>query len=198
METVLFYILASAAMVAAVAVITRGSPLMSAVWLVICLMCVAGIFALLNSPFLAVLQVLISAGAVMVIFIFVVMLVDLGEEAHRARAINFAKALGAIAAGYLGFILILSIARPPYVSPPASGEAFEAPLTLAGLLLGSYAVPFELAGVLLLVAAVAAVVLAKKKTEHKIPLLCKEGLGEVDHGLPHPTSPYKGEEGRAP
>lgn len=162
METILFYILAAVIVISAIAVITRALALMSAVWLVVCLISVAGIFALLAAPFLAVLQILISAGAVMVLFIFVVMLVDIGEV--RPRLINFGKILGAVAAAYLGFVLVMTIARPPYTEPPLSGDTYESATTMAELLLGRYAVPFELAGVLLLVAVVAAVVVAKKSS----------------------------------
>lgn len=163
MDVIVFYILALFSVIAAVAVITRANPLMSAIWLVACLLAVAGIFALLASPLISVLQVLIAAGAVMVLFLFVVMLVDVGAEGLRARAISFGKVLGAIAAGYLGIVLALAIVRHPYTGAPLSGEAYESPVTLADMMLGRYAVPFELAGVLLLVSAVAAIVLAKKE-----------------------------------
>lgn len=165
METILFYILAGVALFAAAAAITRRSPLMSAVWLVIALLSAAGIFALLAAPLIAALQVLIAAGAVMVLFLFVIMLVDLSEERLRRRLISFGRVLGAIAAGYLALILALAILKPPYEGAPASGASYEAPETIAGMMMGRYAVPFELAGVMLLVAAVAAVVLVKRRSE---------------------------------
>ena len=162
METVLFTILAGFAVVAALATITRRSTLMSALWLVGCLVAVAGIFALLAAPLLAALQVLIAAGAVMVLFLFVVMLVDLGKEGGRARAISFGRILGAMASGYLALILALAIWKPPFLTAPASGPAYESPLTLAQILFSRYAAPFELVGAMMLVAVVAAIVLAKK------------------------------------
>lgn len=166
-ESILFYILAAATIIAALAAITRVNAVMSAVWLVVCLMAAAGIFALLNAPFLAVFQVLIAAGAVMVLFLFVLMLVDEGPEGARARVINFGKVLGALSAAYLGIVLLIAALKSPSQMKPVSGEAFESPLTLGQILFSKYALPFELAGVLLLVAAVAAVVLAKKERSTK-------------------------------
>lgn len=167
METILFYTMAGLAVLSALATITRRGTLMSALWLVACLVAVAGIFALLNAPFLAALQLLISAGAVMVLFLFVVMLVDLGREGRRERMISFGRILGAMASGYLALILALAIWKPPFLTAPASGPAYETPLTLAQILFSRYAAPFELAGVMLLVAAVAAIVLAKKPEERE-------------------------------
>jgi len=163
MESILFYILAATAVIAALATITRRRAFISAVWLVVSLVSIAGIFALLAAPFLAVIQILIAAGAVMVLFIFVIMLVSPASDDARPRIINFGKILGMIAAAYLAIVLILATVRPPFTRAPLSGDAYEAPLTLGRMVFGRYIVPFELAGILLLVAAVAAVVLAKKE-----------------------------------
>lgn len=167
MESILFYILAAAAIFSAAAAITRRSPLMSAIWLIACLLAVAGIFALLAAPFIAALQVLIAAGAVMVLVLFVIMLVDVSRERLRARMISFGRILGAVASAYLALILALAILKPPFLGAPESGASYESPVTIAGLMLGRFAVPFELAGVMLLVAVVAAVVLARKQKRVK-------------------------------
>ena len=163
METAIFYILAASAIFSAILAITRRSPLMSALMLALALLSVSGIFALLAAPLVAALQILISAGAVMVLFIFVIMLVDLGEESSRRRVVSFARILGAAAAGYLALILALAIWKPPFLEAPAGGPSYEAPLTLAQYLTGRYAMPFELSGVMLLAAAIAAVMLSKSE-----------------------------------
>ncbi|HPQ80553.1 MAG TPA: NADH-quinone oxidoreductase subunit J [bacterium] len=164
MNTILFYLLAASAVFSALATITRRSPPASAIWLVVSLLSVAGIFGMLGAPFLAALQVLIAAGAVMVLFLFVIMLVDQGEESLRPRIVSFGRVLGAVASGYLALILILAIWKPPFVEAPKSGAAYEAPLTLALAVVGRYALVLELVGVMLLVAAVAAISLAKRDT----------------------------------
>lgn len=163
MESILFYILAVIGVIAAVAMITRVNPIMSVIWLVVCFLTVAGMFALLAAPLMAVLQILVMAGAIMVLFLFVVMAVDLGPEALPRREMSFGKILGAAACSYLAIVLILAVFRSPAVSPPASGPSYESAATLARLLTAYNLVPFELAGVLLLVAVIAGVVLAKKK-----------------------------------
>lgn len=162
-ETILFYTLAVAAIACALLAITRAGAVMSAMWLVACLSSVAGVFALLDSPFLAVLQILIAAGAVMVLILFVVMLVDETSMPARKRIIVFGKIVGALSAFYLGVVFLLSVFRSSQQTKPASGEAFESVHTLGQLLFGKYALPFELVGALLLTAAVAAVVLAKRE-----------------------------------
>jgi len=90
--------------------------------------------------------------------------------------ISFGRVLGAIAAGYLALILCLAIWKPPFQAAPASGVSYEAPLTLSNLLVSRYAVPFELSGVMLLVATVAAVVLAKKRSSGDRDEKTEEGL----------------------
>lgn len=165
MNGIIFYLIAVMVVFSAAAVITRANPLMSAVWLIVCLIFVAVIFALLQAPFLAVLQVLISAGAVMVLFIFVIMLVDLEAGRLRARWINFAKVLGFAAAAYLAAVFAIAIMRPPFQEAPLSGDFYESPLSLSNLLLSRYVVSFELAGILLLAATVGAIVIAKKRPE---------------------------------
>lgn len=154
--SVLFFMLAGIAVVAAAMMITRRQPRASAICLIVCLLDVAGLFALLGAPLMAALQVLVVVGAVMVLPLIAIMLVDAAGDRSRQRIIGFAQFLGMAAAGYLVCILVLAIWRPPFVESPWSGENFEASTTLAAALLGRYAVPFELAGVMLLAAAVAA------------------------------------------
>ena len=161
MEAVLFYIMALIALVAAVAVISRANPFMSAIWLAVCFLSLAVLFALLAAPLIAVVHVLLSTGSVVVLFLFVIMLTEHGER--KRRIMSFGKILGAAAASYLAMVLIVAIVRAPHIKMPISGEAFEAPANVGYVLLGRYLVAFELIGVLILAAAVAAVTLAKKR-----------------------------------
>lgn len=163
MESIIFYFLAACAVISAIAAITRISPLMSAVWLLASLLSSAGLYALLSAPLVAAIQIIIVAGAVMVLIVFVVMLTDLGPDGLRPRTIKFSKVLGAAAAAYLAIVMILAVAIPPFVQPPASGDYYESPMTLGSIIFSRYAATFELAGVMLLAAAIAVVVIGKKE-----------------------------------
>lgn len=158
-----FYALAAWSLFAAAAAITRRSPLAGALWLVGCLIGIAALYAVLTAPLVAMLSLLIAAGAVMVLIIFVLMLIDLGPGARRPRRITFARIVGALAAAYLALVMSLSVARPPFASPPESGAFFQSPLTLGRILMDRYLLPFELAGFMLLAAAVALVTIAGRR-----------------------------------
>lgn len=158
---ILFYIFAAWAVFAALAAVSRARPLMSALWLMMCLLSLAGLFALLAAPLIAALQVLISAGAVMVLILFVVMLIDPSAEFVRPRLIRFGKILGAAATVYLAIVMAIAVAAPPFVQAPATGDYYRSTVTTGLFVLKRYAVPFEMAGILLLVAAVAAISMGK-------------------------------------
>ncbi len=163
MEAILFYILASVAVIAALLVITRANPISSALMLVVCFLASAGIFAMLGATFLAVLQVLLYAGAIMVLFVFVIMLIQTDPKDLKKRQMTFGKLLGAAAAVYLAIVLGIAVWRPPFIAAPQAGEAFLTPSTIGHQLLTTYVLPFEILSVLLLIAIIGAVVLAKKK-----------------------------------
>jgi len=163
MYPILFYILATVAVVAALALITRTNPLMSAVSLVVCLLSISGLFALLSAPILAVMWVLIMAGSVTMLFTYAIFMVDPNPNAGRRRIIHFGRILGAISAAYLAIVVAIAIMRPPFVDAPLTGEAFESASTLGRMIFSGYMVPFELAGILLFVAAVAAVIMLRRK-----------------------------------
>lgn len=162
MAEVLFYILAVAAFGSALTAITRRSPLSSALWLVLCFLALAGLFVLLAAPLIAALTVLIVAGAVMVLIVFIVMLVDVHSELRRERLVRFGRILGAAGAVYLAMVMVVSVAAPPFAEAPHTGEYYSSAQTLGLLVLKRYGLAFEIAGVLMLAASVAAVVIVKK------------------------------------
>lgn len=159
---ILFYILALSAMVTAAMAISRRSPLSCALWLVLCFLSLAGLFALVAAPLIAALQVLISAGAVMVLVLFVIMLVDVEAESKRVRLLRFGKILAAAGAAYLAIVITIAVAAPPFVEAPTTGEYYRSTATLGLFLLKKYAVAFEMTGVLLLAACVAAIAVVKR------------------------------------
>jgi NADH-quinone oxidoreductase subunit J len=184
MTEAVFYILAVFAVVAAVATITQRNPVASAMWLVGAMFALAGIYVLLNAQFIGAIQVLVYAGAIMVLFLFVIMLLNLGHDAGDLRRWPaWAVALVVVSAiatpllalrGYTPQRLAAdAVGAVPWADPavalPAGQAALQATAergvvgAIAVPLFQQYLVPFEITSVLLLTAAVGAVVLAKRK-----------------------------------
>ena len=136
------------------------NPVTSAMFLVLTICSMAGLFVLLNAFFLAAVQVLVYAGAVMVLFLFVIMLLDLKEE-ERRKLRKFTVGLGAVAVAAIAGILIKATLS---AVPLAAGKAVEGntkPLGVA--LFTQYLLPFEILSILLLVAMVGVILLSKKE-----------------------------------
>jgi NADH-quinone oxidoreductase subunit J len=165
----LFWMFAGVAVASAVLCITRTSPLASALWLIMTLFQVAALFVMLDAQFLAVLQVLVYAGAIMVLFLFVIMLLNLGRLSVSDIKGPVGLAVAAFLAGALGLqlFMVARTAPPADVSLPTGAlAAVEQTQGLVGAvarpLFSTYLVPFEITSVLLLAAIVGAVVLAKR------------------------------------
>ena len=170
MEAVLFYLFAIGVLGAGVQVIFRRNPIYGALSLVGCFFFLAGIYLLLSAPLIAILQIMIYAGAVMVLFVFVIMLLNLKEEEMGEARLTFWKgaglvavvsAVGAIAWQGLGEayphgLLIDNAIR-------LSGAGFGGVKAVGRTLYLASVLPFEVTSLLLLVAVVAAVVIAKGK-----------------------------------
>ena len=166
---ILFWTFAGIAVLSAALCITRRNPVASALWLVVVLFQLAALFVMLDAQFIAVLQVLVYAGAIMVLFLFVIMLLNLGRLTAGDMKAPAGLAIGALLAGALGLQLFILIrAAPPNdVSlPPGALEAAMRTQGLVGVvarpLFTDYLVPFEITSILLLAAIVGAVVLAKR------------------------------------
>ena len=164
-EDVLFYVFAALTLLCAVLVIANPfsrSPVTSAMFLVLTIISMSGLFVLLHAFFLAAVQILVYAGAVMVLFLFVIMLLDLKEEARR-KIKFFGLAAGLVSVGGIVsiFIKALASAKPGVDSPKLEGETYA----LGKLLFTQYTLPFEIVSVLLLVAMVGVILLSKKKLE---------------------------------
>ena len=167
MEVTLFYILAAMVLVFAVLTVTARSPVRSAVYLISTLIGVAGLFLLQGAEFVAAVQILVYVGGIMVLFLFVIMLVNIREslaQATMARQWKTGVVIGLVLAAELVFFLVTGAAL--FQEAGAEDAVAQAPAmnteSVGNLLYTTYLLPFEIASVLLLVAIVGAVVLARK------------------------------------
>ena len=170
MTATFFWIFGGIAIGSALLCITRRNPIASALWLVVTLFALAALFVLLDAQFIAVLQVLVYAGAIMVLFLFVIMLLNLGRPGPTDIKGPVGLLTGAALAGALLFQLkVLGQTTLPsgIQLPPGTVAGIQQQQGIVGSvanpLFGAYLIPFEIASVLLLAAIVGAVVLAKRK-----------------------------------
>ncbi len=161
-----FYYLAAASIASAGLAVTRRSPVHSMLWVLALFIHVAGIFLLADAEFLAAVQVIVYAGAILVFYLFFIMLLDLPSESARSR---FGAHWPLGAAGGVVFAALTWYANrsglEPATDPAAAGERGLGTLSAIGTaLFGQFALPFEIASLILLAAIVGSVVIAKRKT----------------------------------
>jgi NADH-quinone oxidoreductase subunit J len=160
---ILFYICAAIAVLAALNVILQRTPVYSALSLIVVLCALAVVYLQLGAEFLAVIQVIVYAGAIVVLFVFVIMVLNAGREvpSHRSK---MAKWLGAplIAAFLIEMLMVIWDQFPPTGAHPAA-PMDGSPTAVGQLLFRNYSLPFEVTSILILVAILGAVVLAKKE-----------------------------------
>jgi NADH-quinone oxidoreductase subunit J len=166
-QAIAFYTLSALILGFAVLVITARSTVHSVLFLVIDFLFVAGLYVLLGAQFLAIIQVLVYAGGIVVLYLFVVMLVNLKRppEAHRDK--RRLTRLG-VALAVVVLIEITAIALYGYVGPiptqAAAGPLAASNVEQVGMMLYTdYLIPFEMASMLLLVAMIGAIILAKRE-----------------------------------
>ncbi len=162
--TFFFYFLSAVAVVSAILVITRRNPVHSALSLIMTLLSLAGLYLMLYAPFVAGVQIILYAGGIMVLFLFVIMLVNI-ERAQREFVFNHQWHVGLIAALALGVMLFFVYQKGSSIFPanPTALPEQNNTQQVGLLLFQSYLLPFEIASLLLLVAIVGAVVMAKKR-----------------------------------
>ena len=170
MTTALFWFFAGLAIVAAFLCVTRRSPVASALWLVLSMFSLAAIYVLLDAHFIAAVQVMVYAGAIMVLFLFVIMLLNLGADSST----DMVGWPGRVIAGVLAVVMVIELWAVRQMLPDAgltlpAGELQRmtqeqgAVTLVAEPLFRDYLVPFEITGVLLLAATAGAIVLAKRR-----------------------------------
>jgi len=164
---VLFWLFAAILAVSALGMITVRNPVHAALLLVLCFFTSAAIWLLIEAEFLAVVLILVYVGAVMVLFLFVVMMLDINVEEVRARVTRYAL-LGGIVAGVVVFEIVSvvwtrSLGLDVTTGAQAQPATYSNTAELGKLLYTDYVYPFELAAVLLLIAIVAAISLTMRK-----------------------------------
>jgi NADH-quinone oxidoreductase subunit J len=164
-EAVLFYVLAAALIGFGILVITRTNPIASAMAMVGTFSGLAGLYAMLNARFLSIIQILVYAGGIMVLVIFVIMLLNLEPaDLQKMKFKNFTLALSLIGVGALivSPILFCAIPNKDWANLPVS-EEFGSMASVGAKIFSDYLFPFEMLSLVLLTAVVGALVLAKRK-----------------------------------
>lgn len=167
-ETGFFILLAVLSVITAILVIVQRNPVASAIFLIINFFCLAGIYLMLNAQFIAIIQILVYAGAIMVLFLFVIMLLNLEKEKRPVVKHKLSKFLGVVLGivllGLIGMIFnsaLLEGSKGNY--PPEKVAALGNTEVVGRLLFTEFLLPFEITSVLLLVAIIGAIVLAKRQ-----------------------------------
>ena len=161
METVLFILFGAIAVCGAVMVVTRKHPMASALYLILTLFAVAALFVLRQAHFLAAIQVIIYAGAVVVLFVFVIMLINVPEDRLPVERATTVRVLGVLAAGF--FILESAVLARRYSMPTGPAAEVGTVEAVGRALFTDYLLAFEITSVLLLAAVIGAIALAKRK-----------------------------------
>lgn len=164
--SILFFVFAVLAIAGGLGMLISRNPVNSALWLILNLFCIAGLYLTLNATFIAVVQILVYAGAIMVLFVFVIMLLNL-SELPKLRIVDWRRVLAfAVGVGILGQLAYViaaaldALPQPVTLEQAAEGGSVD---VLAKALFTQYAFPLEVIGILLLVATIGAVMLAKRR-----------------------------------
>ncbi len=163
MPDILFYLFAGLSLIGAVQVLCRRNPMNAAVSMVVTVLSIAVLYILLSAYFIAAAQMIVYAGAIVVLFIFVIMLLNLSAKEIGRRRYTLFKAFAAFVAAAVGVSLLPGVrGAPRAISEQPIDPSFGSAKTVGRLLFGEFLLPFELTSILILAAMVAGVVLAKR------------------------------------
>jgi NADH-quinone oxidoreductase subunit J len=166
-QWLIFLGMAFVSIVSSLLLITRKNPIHSALYMVLILLCVAVLYILLHSPFIAIIQVVVYAGAIVMLIVFVIMLLDLETELRSKRKIVYSKVMGGfLAVLFLFGILYTVVAKSP-TGQTGSYTADKMATNVKAVgesLFTTYLFPFEIVSILLVAAIIGAVILSKKRT----------------------------------
>ncbi len=158
----LFWALTAMALFSALLVITSKNPVYSVLWLIVTFFTISGHYLLLNAQFLAIVNIIVYAGAIMVLFLFVIMLMNLSKDTEPQKN-RWLKMAGAVAGGSLLLVLVAALrTTESRMTELGSGE-IGLIQNLGKVLFTEYVVPFEIASILFLSAMIGAVVIGKRE-----------------------------------
>lgn len=169
MVTALFFLISGLAIASAVSCVYHRNPLYSAISLIGVLVSLSGLYLLLAAPFIAVVQILVYAGAIMVLVVFVIMLLNLDEDEPLTR-LRYLVPVGFV----LGMVLLAQTAFIFYAvsssgkEPVAESATVGSTLSVGSAMYTEYLLPVEIVGVLLLMAIVGAMIMARRMSEPRI------------------------------
>jgi NADH-quinone oxidoreductase subunit J len=167
-ESFFFYLLSVLALVSAIMMVTRRNPIISVLYLILNFFSLAGLYLTLNAQFIAVIQIIVYAGAIMVLFLFVVMLLRLGDEAQLRETIGPRKVIGIglSVALLLEIVYIISFrSAGGRVAQAGNAAAIGTVESIGTEMFTRFLFPFEVTSIILLAAIVGAVILAKREIE---------------------------------
>ena len=163
MEQTMFYVFAAVALGSSLAMVLQRNPVAAAMNLVLTMFSLAALFVLLHAHFLAVIQLLVYAGAVMVLFLFVIMFLNLTDEQLRPGKKSLLHGAGVALAVFALLQFRDLIHRTPAAVQKPLDPSFGTTAAIGKLLFSDYLLPFEITSILILAAIVGAVVLAKRR-----------------------------------
>lgn len=159
---ILFWILAVVALFSALMVVTSKNPIFSVLWLIITFFCISGHYILLNAQFLFIVNIIVYAGAIMVLFLYVLMLMDLRKDSEPQKN-KWLKIIGAVSGGSLLLVLVAALKDTGKQVEGLSSGNIGLIENLGRVLFTDYVVPFEISSILFLSAMVGAVVIGKRE-----------------------------------
>ncbi len=163
-----FYLISGIAIISAIVMVTKVNPVHSALALIVSLLAGAGLYLMLYAPFMAGVQIVLYAGGILVMFLFVMMLVNI-DDLYIEKMMNKQWKVGVVATGVLGLMMLGALLHDAKTLPQHVANLSEHSnvqdigLLLYGRNTGYYMFPFEIASLLLLVAVIGAVVMAKRR-----------------------------------
>jgi NADH-quinone oxidoreductase subunit J len=160
----IWYFLSGLTLLSALMVVLAKNPIHSVLYLVFTFFCISGHYVLLNAQFLMAVNIIVYAGAIMVLFLFVIMMFDLRKNQPESKS-NLTKLAGSVVAGSLLVVLIALVRQNQMVPPRSKGFISQTGMveTLGKVLYSEYLLPFELVSILFFVAMVGAVLLGKRE-----------------------------------
>jgi NADH-quinone oxidoreductase subunit J len=167
MQLLMFSILGFGAVLSALFMVTNRKPISAAMSLIVTMFCLAGLYVLLDAHLMAALQIIVYAGAIMVLFLFVIMLLNVQEKEGRLAKHTILLQFVAVVVVGLLFLSVVNLFKTDgsMFAPGGGANEFGTTKAVGMMLFTEYLLPFEIASVLLLAAIVGAVILAKRRID---------------------------------